>query len=983
MKKLLRNTVAVSALACVMATTVAPAAFAGKKRDRDSRNAEILLSYRGDIDPFRGDIDPFRGDINPFRGDIDPFYGDISPFWGDIEPFWGDIDPFRGDIDPFRGDINPFWGDIDPFRGDIDPFYGDIDPFWGDIAPFWGDIGPFWGDINAFWGDIDPFGGTAQSDYAQVMQQLRQIFERADSVFGAAVRHETGQSLDDAVLAGLLARYGIDLDDPNSLSNLDAADRSRFFLDFYDGLMGFTGLDRVDHWMPAIGWSPALSQSVGGGENVVIGLLDFSFTASEGLNVRQAGGNTQYLGFNHGAAVAGLLNAPFDGRGLMGMAPNADLLNYNPFDETLSTNWTDLTTGIEWLIDRDARVLNMSLGLPGTTFASGWADVFARRKVRENTEDAVFVFAAGNDGYTQTFDIDWTNSRGVGSLLIVGSVDPAGHISFFSNRPGNACFTVNGQCQTGFRLMDRFLVAPGELILVSDGAGGVVRMSGTSFAAPLVAGAAAMVQGRWGWMGVDNVADVLLRSARDLGAPGTDAVYGRGMLDVNAAMSPLNSDNLYIMTRDTQRRDAGTSGIVRGQVTFHSSDANSIVMFEDINDSFRDFVVSLDDVTLDLTEEQIRDAMNAEEYLAERNGTSRDDDDDGDRDDDDDDDRDFRDTVEYDAPFAGRGNFIVSAVVSRHDPRENTTSRELPFQMGVQMADPVTGREFRFGIGEGAISLSSQSGFGLFSDHRPETGGVNPVLGFASGGVYGMAGYRIDNDTRINFGITTQHQEEVYTNPWSGEERPIMEGLEPYQATALHGEISHDLRSGPQLTLGYTLLLENAAMLGAHGTGALDFDGGTQTSAVTFGASGDMPFGLSYDVSATLAATATNGFSTGALAMGDTPISTAFQATVTRYGLLADGDTMRASLIQPLHIETGSLLYTSARVIDRETGELGVRTDEWRLGGERPLQAEILYGVDTSEMSELTLYTRYAISGDDENEVFSGLTLGGQFRLEF
>lgn len=974
MKKLLKTTVAMSALAVATAAVGAPVALAQEDGTTSSSSPTFLFAYRGDIDPFRGDIDafygdidPFRGDINPFRGDINPFYGDISPFWGDIQPFWGDIDPFRGDINPFRGDINPFWGDIDAFYGDIDPFYGDINPFWGDIQPFWGDIGPFWGDINAFWGDIDPFGGTAEGDYAQVMDQLRQIFERADAVFGAAVMHETGQSLNDAVLAGLLARYGIDLNDPNSLAGLDAGDRAAFFLDFYDGLMGFTGLDRVDHWMPAIGWTPALSQATGGGEGVVVGLLDFSFTADEGLNVRRAEGNTGYLGFNHGAAVAGLINAPLDGEGLMGLAPNAELFTYNPFDETLSTNFTDVATGINWLMQRNARVLNMSLGVPGTTFSQEWADVFSDGHAQRRFADALFVFAAGNDGYTQDFNIDWSSVGSVDNLIIVGSVDPADRISFFSNRPGEACFTVNGVCSDGNRLMDRFLVAPGELILVSDGEGGVVRMSGTSFAAPLVAGAAAMVQGRWGWIGTRDVADVLLRSARDLGTPGTDAVYGRGMLDVGAAMSPLDPESLYIITGNNVRRHVGTTGLVRGSLRFHSPDENHVVVFEDLNDTFRDFLVSIDDLTVDASDEDIANSMDAETYLVERNNGNG---------------RGFRDTVEYEAPMIGRGDFTVSAVVSAHDPREAVTSAELPFQMGVRMQDRATGREFRFGIGEGAMALSSQAGFGLFSDHRPETGGVNPVLGFASGGAYGAAGFAIDRDTQIRFGITTQMQDRVYTLPWSGEERPLIAGMDPYQASAFHGEVAHTLENGLQLNLGYTLLMENAAMLGAQGTGPLSFDGGTRTSAVTLGATSEMPLGLTLDASATLAQTSTSGFNSGVLAMEETPLSTAFQVSVTRQALMSDTDAVRFSVIQPLHVETGALRYTAGQVTDRETGELGVTSETWRLGGERPLLAEAMYGALVfGETAELSLYSRFELAGDGETS--AGTAFGGRLTLDF
>ena len=985
MKKFLRNTAAASVLALAIAPFATAPVWAGDNDGTETDAAEtptFLFSYRGDIDPFRGDIspfrgdiDPFHGDINPFRGDISPFYGDISPFWGDISPFWGDINPFHGDINPFHGDISPFWGDISPFRGDIDPFYGDINPFYGDISPFWGDIGPFWGDINAFWGDIDPFQETATSDYASVAAQLQAIFDRAEDVFGGAVAHETGQTVREAVLADLLARYGLDLSNPDSLANMDAADRSAFFLDFYDGLMGFTGLDRVDHWMPAINWTPALSQAAGAGNNVVVGLLDFSFTRDEALNVRNSKGERDYLNFAHGAAVAGLINAPLDGEGVMGLAPNATLVTYNPFDDTLSTNFDDVRDGVVALLRGNAHVINMSLGVPGTTFSQEWADVFSDSQVAENAPDTLFVFAAGNDGYTQDYDIDWSSVGDVSNLIVVGSVDPANNISTFSNRPGDACFTVNGTCAEGNRLMDRFLVAPGELILVSDGEGGVVRQSGTSFAAPMVSGAAALVQGRWGWLEANDVADVLLRSARDLGAPGTDAVYGRGMLDVGAAMSPLDADNLYIVTGDLTRRDVAGAVRTRGRLTFYSANENSVVLFEDLNDTFRDFVVSLEDLTLDFSEDELRSAVNAETYFLERNRNA-----DSDRDGS----ADFRDTTEYAATMAARGDFRVTAVLSSHDPRENVTDGELPVQLGIRMADRVSGREMRFGLGNGALAFSGQDNFGLFSDHRPETGGVNPVLGFASGGLYGMAGYTLNNRTRLNFGVSTEYDQDRYVLPYSGEERARISGLDAYQATAFVGGIEHTVRDGLDVNLAYTLLREDTGFLGSQGTGPLDFSGGTMTDAVTFGASMALPMALDLDASATLARSRTGSFDSDVLELSQDTISSAFQVTMTRNGLAMDNDALRVSLIQPLHIENGQMRYTAAGVTDRESGTLDVSTQVWRLGGERPLFAEAMYGTYLFDGStEFSFYSRVELSGDRQAADISGFTAGGRLRFEF
>jgi len=980
MKNTLKNTTAMLVMAATAMPLLAASVFAQDVgNDGATDSGRFILPYHGDInpfhgdiDPFHGDIDPFHGDINPFHGDIDPFYGDISPFWGDISPFWGDIDPFGGDIDPFHGDISPFWGDIDPFWGDIDPFNGDINPFWGDISPFWGDIGPFWGDINALWGDIDPFDTASAGDYNTLASQLNDMFARAESVFGAAVAAQDGASFSDAFLSALLAKYGMDPSDPESLSNVTAEDRSRFFLDFYDGLMGYSGIDRVDHWMPAINWSPARAQSVGSGSGVVVGLLDFSLQGDEGMNIRTSGGERDWLNFNHGAAVASLIAAPLDGHGVMGVAQGATLVTYNPFDESLSTNWEDVRDGVLNLVQHQARILNMSLGMPGWTLHQDWADVLSDHQVAAHANDTLFVVAAGNDGITQTADLDWSAVGSVGNLLVVGSVNPVGRISSFSNRPGDACLLVNGVCGEGYRLMDRFLVAPGELLLASDGEGGVIRLSGTSFAAPLVTGAAALVQGRWNWLGAPDVANVLLWSARDLGDPGVDAVYGWGMLDVGAALAPLNMEDLFVIDARGKEMRVRDLGIAPGRLKLHAADNATVSLFESLGDTFRDFRISYDELmnSADLSEAQ--KAAITEIYLAERTrqtGNGR---------------NSFNDTGEYSRIMSRSGSLQVTAFASSADPRESMSNRDLPFQMGAEISDPVQGRSVRFGTGEGALALSSQTGFGLFSDHRPETGGVNPVLGFASGGGYMMTRVRLGEATNLSVGVTSTRDSHDFVNPFTGEETAIYTGMADYQATAFVADLNQPLSDSLSVHVSYTWLNEATGLLGAQGTGPLSFEGGARTDAVTMGTEARLPGALTLATSATLARTHSTSFDDSLLSLSEAAISTAYQVTMTRTGVFGGADALRLSIIQPLHLEDGTITYAATEVADRQSGDLGVVSDGWALGGTRAVYSELLYATPLFDgAASLDIFGRASLSGQAGSADDLGIASGARFRLEF
>ncbi|TNE60282.1 MAG: hypothetical protein EP340_00180, partial [Alphaproteobacteria bacterium] len=89
---------------------------------------------------------------------------------------------------------------------------------------------------------------------------------------------------------------------------------------------------------------------------------------------------------------------------------------------------------------------------------------------------------------------------------------------------------------------EAFLTAPGEDIVVSlwdpDSNSYVLYLvSGTSFAAPHIAGAAALLIDAFPHLSAAQVVNLLFTTAVDLGAPGTDATYGRGFLDVGAAFS--------------------------------------------------------------------------------------------------------------------------------------------------------------------------------------------------------------------------------------------------------------------------------------------------------------------------------------------------------------------------------------------------------------------------------------------------------------
>lgn len=140
--------------------------------------------------------------------------------------------------------------------------------------------------------------------------------------------------------------------------------------------------------------------------------------------------------------------------------------------------------------------------------------------------DAIFVWAAGNDGAAQS-----------SALSAIPRVVPEvqGHfinvVAWDSNtgelaKYSNACGVTMEYCIT----------APGTGIATETSVA-----TGTSFAAPIVSAAVAHLRQAFPYMSASEVTALLFETARDLGAPGVDAVYGHGMLDMERATRPVGA----------------------------------------------------------------------------------------------------------------------------------------------------------------------------------------------------------------------------------------------------------------------------------------------------------------------------------------------------------------------------------------------------------------------------------------------------------
>ena len=949
-----------------------------------------ILPYTGGIRSFAGPISGSSGGIRAFTGDATASSGGIRAFSGGIRAFSGGIRAFSQSVLPVTGPDANFWGSAYPASGSLTASSGGIRAFAGQFEALSGGIRAFSGGIRAFDGSFLSYD-QGRPNYDGLSATINSLVSQSKARWGAAVTAQTGKTFEAGFSDRMLAKYGIALNDPKSLVGMDEYGIEVFLLDYYDNLMLYSGADEVDHWMKAVNWTPRITQDLGSGKDSKIGLLDFTVTGEGVSSVVKASGVSTVAGI-HGSAVLSLMTAAHDGRGVMGIAPGASVVSYNPFDESYTAGWADIKTGVANLVKNGATIINMSLGVPGWTLNAGWNDVFSDPILGPDAKKRVFVLAAGNDGITQTQNVTWTFDKNP-AIIVVGSVDPNGAISDFSNRPGTVCLMQDGKipdkgCGSDDKhqtLASRFIVAPGEWILVSDGAGGVTRMSGTSFAAPLVSGTVALIHDRWPWLRDKpaDTAELILSSARDIGAVGTDPVYGRGELDVAAALSPKS---LAALAFKVSVNGGGLQDVKMATMTATQRDsllsfwqANNAYLsaFESTLTSQRDFLVPLSTKLAGQTVGKSQEQFAS--YLTSR----------------------FMDwfksggtgtglanspsaafgSARYTSALAAPEGFVATMTAAPKAYRPGFRQDGVPFETGVTLRKTGGGFALRFGTGRSGAALGS-AGFAMQSDYDTATGGANPFLGFASGGGYAAVDVALGEHLLLTTGTSRQDARRDLRQ-LAESDRAGIGRLAPYQATA--NTVSMRYQAAPWLTttLGYTLLDEADGLLGTQSVDRNDLSRGSRSDAATVAVDLRITPTLSLSGSATRGRTRSGDITRQGIAVSDGGLqSSAYQAAITKIGLLGH-DRMRVTFSQPLHLERGSIDVSNVQVIDRQTGAVGNVVQRFQLsGGARRYLGEVLYGRDLGRHAALNLFGRANLNGTRiANE--AALTVGSSFNLTF
>ena len=205
----------------------------------------------------------------------------------------------------------------------------------------------------------------------------------------------------------------------------------------------------------------------------------------------------------HGTAVAGIIAALDNAEGITGINPDVELYSARVLDGNLEATAGRIAEAIDWAVEQDVDIINMSFGL-----AKNVKEL--EEAVERAAEAGILLVAAAGNGETVAYPAAYDE------VIAVGSVTAEG---------------LAAEGSAGGEALE--LMAPGENILSSGIFGGVTGVSGTSMAAPHVTGAASILMELNPEMPADYIRMLLNYSANLYGTPDE---YGNGVLDLGYAV---------------------------------------------------------------------------------------------------------------------------------------------------------------------------------------------------------------------------------------------------------------------------------------------------------------------------------------------------------------------------------------------------------------------------------------------------------------
>lgn len=335
------------------------------------------------------------------------------------------------------------------------------------------------------------------------------------------------------------------------------------------------------------------------GQGVLVALIDDGIDATHpeltgrvspaSIDINGARNQIFSTSDTHGSELAAIVAGNFNNSSTVGLAYNSTILAVRADNGAESFGAADLANSVDYAIAQGAKVINFSLGGSNPS-----AQVFRDAIQRATSAGIIVVVSAGNDGpnapevnYPGFLATSPTVSNNL--IMVAGAHNSSGALVSFSNRAGLA--------------QNFFITAPGSGIIVPDFANPgptdpafqvcfadlTCQVQGTSYSAPYLTGAVALVRGAFPGLTPQQVVQLILNAADDFGDPGVDAISGHGRLNIARAFQPVGpvaaplafgQENLPVST------PIGVAGAAFGDGLVNNPGVWTTVGFDDLGRTF-------------------------------------------------------------------------------------------------------------------------------------------------------------------------------------------------------------------------------------------------------------------------------------------------------------------------------------------------------------------------------------------------------------
>jgi subtilisin family serine protease len=261
----------------------------------------------------------------------------------------------------------------------------------------------------------------------------------------------------------------------------------------------------------------------------------------------------------HGTFIAGLIAGSWkDPTGIAGINPFARLMILRVANGFGHTRKSYIAEAITYAADNGARVINISLGNPGTSVAEQAAVDYAYSK------GCVIVVAAGNEDV----ELKSYGIAGNDKVLTVAATGVNDERMGFSNwgkisvaAPGHDILSLRARRTDIILDIEGTKYTPGAAYVGDDKR--YYRAGGTSFSAPMVSGVASLMLANDPTLTNRQVMNIIKSTARDIGTPGVDQFTGYGLIDARAALKASKDYYLFAGISRVEVVQHGSNPVIR------------------------------------------------------------------------------------------------------------------------------------------------------------------------------------------------------------------------------------------------------------------------------------------------------------------------------------------------------------------------------------------------------------------------------------